>query len=400
METSLLGVVLLGLAVAWWRHSAARAYRDAIVRANPPKQLRSAPLLRSGGKVVEATETLRVLARQMREGRQLGVQLSCWFRGEEAISIVSGAYRRAVPLSGGGEWLPITVDTLLHGFSITKGIVAALLLALVDDGVLGYDDRVDSVWPEMHDERIGALTVAELVSHRGGLYISPSFALRFAKRAGCCSCLARVCGRSWRSDPSGAWRAGERWAQSVAPKWVPGAEAHYTPVCWSWVVGGLIRRAVAAHARGGGGSGGVAALAAAHADGGALLRALVHARLAARLGRPRDLHLGFDDALRSSGDQLQQRLARVEPISLLRCVADVSLLRAIDLDPLVLEAAAAGAESARYVATRCGLATVRCAALRACCPRSVVRVILGVGSYVEVSVFYVPLHFTRILLTV
>ena len=164
-------------AVAWWRQSVALANRDAIVRANPPKQLRTAPLLRSGGKVVKATETLRVLARQMSEGRQLGVQLSCWFRGEEAISIISGAHRRAVPRSDGEEWLPIAADTLLHGYSVTKGIVAALLLALVDDGVLSYDDRVASIWPEMHDERIGALTVAEIVSHRGGLYISPRFAL-------------------------------------------------------------------------------------------------------------------------------------------------------------------------------------------------------------------------------
>ena len=102
-----------------------------------------------------------------------------------------------------------------------------------------------------------------------------------------------MCGRSWRPDLSGAWRLGERWAQSVAPKWVPGVEAHYTPVCWSWVVGGLIRRAVAAHAaRGGGGD---TAPAAGHADGGALLRALIHTRVAARIGQPRDLHLGFDD---------------------------------------------------------------------------------------------------------
>ena len=376
LEAAVATLLLLLLCWRLRRSLVASRERLAAISANPPRQ---GPT--SSQKVV-ATNTLRTIARQLREGRQLGVQVSVWFRGEETISIVAGVYRQACSSSDDDDdddasWLPITTTTLLHNFSVTKGIVAALLLALVDDGVLSYDQPVSSIWPAMHDERIGRLTVAELISHRGGLYISIGFACRFARMLG-------MCGWPWLSppDPAAAWRLGEEHAQRVPPRWDPGTESHYTPVCWSWIAGGIILRALALHNSSSpdcvdGNNVGID-------DGGATLRDLIKTRLGVPLGCADDLHLGFDPSSSSREEDLK-RLARVEPISLSRCFRGVSLLRVLDTDPRVLSSAMAS--DVEYVTTRDGLATKRCSGGAAFCIcarlRGIARSLLAIGAWCE-----------------
>ena len=54
-------------------------------------------------------------------------------------------------------------------FSGSKGIVATLALLLAQRGILGFEARVADAWPEFEAGGKGDITVAQLLSHAGGL---------------------------------------------------------------------------------------------------------------------------------------------------------------------------------------------------------------------------------------
>lgn len=89
-----------------------------------------------------------------------------------ALSIYSGA-DCLVDLWGGytdssrtEQWQS---DTLVNIWSTTKGVVAACFAMAVDRGVLKYQDKVSDYWPEFGANGKSDVTVAELLSHQGGL---------------------------------------------------------------------------------------------------------------------------------------------------------------------------------------------------------------------------------------
>jgi D-alanyl-D-alanine carboxypeptidase len=77
--------------------------------------------------------------------------------------------------------------------SVTKTFVAALVLALVEDGALGLDDEVAAHLPEQV-ESVGSVTVRSLLNHTSGL---PDF---FEDAA---------IADAWRTDPSREWHLDE-----------------------------------------------------------------------------------------------------------------------------------------------------------------------------------------------
>jgi CubicO group peptidase (beta-lactamase class C family) len=60
-------------------------------------------------------------------------------------------------------------DTLVNYYSVGKALVALLALQLVDDGVLGLDDPIASVWPEFAAAGKEAATVRHALCHRAGV---------------------------------------------------------------------------------------------------------------------------------------------------------------------------------------------------------------------------------------
>jgi len=91
--------------------------------------------------------------------------------------------------------------------SITKTFVAALVLDLVEDGVLGLDDDVSAHLPGRF-EAIGSMTVRSLLNHTSGLpdyFEDPAIAA------------------AWLKDPSSEWKAEELIDISLAlPRHEPG----------------------------------------------------------------------------------------------------------------------------------------------------------------------------------
>ena len=65
------------------------------------------------------------------------------------------------------RWEP---GTQALGFSATKGLASMVIHRLADRGLLDYDEPVATYWPEFAVNGKDEITVAQLLSHRAGLY--------------------------------------------------------------------------------------------------------------------------------------------------------------------------------------------------------------------------------------
>jgi CubicO group peptidase (beta-lactamase class C family) len=81
-------------------------------------------------------------------------------------------YRRTAGLADREAKRAVTEDTIFRFASMTKPIVSAAALALVDQGKLSLDDRVSKWLPEFRPKfegKEGAITVRHLLTHMSGL---------------------------------------------------------------------------------------------------------------------------------------------------------------------------------------------------------------------------------------
>ena len=95
-------------------------------------------------------------------------------RGEvgAGVSVIVGG-RLAVELVGGWAdqertrlWQP---DSLVNFYSVGKAFVALLALRLVDQGLIGLDDPLASVWPEFASGGKSMVTLRQALCHRAGV---------------------------------------------------------------------------------------------------------------------------------------------------------------------------------------------------------------------------------------
>lgn len=154
-----------------------------------------------------------------------------------------GGYRDA---AGRQPW---TRETLVNVYSTTKGLAAAAIATLVEEGVLDYQAPVRDYWPELRAAADG-LTVSELLSHQAGL----------------CGLRDPV-----RVEDLYDWDGMCRRLERAEPLWPPGTAPGYHAVTWGFLAGELVRRVA-----------------------GTSLGDLVFRRLARPLGA--EVHLGLPDA--------------------------------------------------------------------------------------------------------
>ena len=147
--------------------------------------------------------------------REVGAALSV-FHGERCVVDLWGGYMDATRVH------PWRQDTLLNVYSTTKGIVATCIALLVDRGVLRYDDTVASVWPEFAQNGKQHVTIAQVLSHQGGLpaFEDPTTVEDLYDWHGRCAALARQ-----------------------KPRWVPGEKTAYHPITYGYLAGEIVRRA-------------------------------------------------------------------------------------------------------------------------------------------------------------
>jgi len=144
-----------------------------------------------------------------------------------------------------------TADNLQVVFSTTKGIAATALAMCVDRGLVDYQRPVSHYWPEFGANGKENVTVAQMVSHRAGLYTIDE-TLEFGEILDDVR-IARV-------------------LADGTPRWEPGTAHGYHAITYGWLVGELVRRV----------------------DGRDIGR-FVNEEIAAPLGA--DLHIGLPDRL-------------------------------------------------------------------------------------------------------
>lgn len=149
------------------------------------------------------------------EGQELGARFTVCIDGEPAIDLWGGYADRA-------RTRPFDERTLTPIYSTGKGIMALMMATLVDRGKLTYEQTVASVWPEFAQAGKGAITIAEALSHQGGL---PGFASE--------------------QDPS-VWFDREavlKLLAAQAPMWPLGTGSGYHPVTIGYIMDEVFRRA-------------------------------------------------------------------------------------------------------------------------------------------------------------
>ncbi|MFD2417383.1 serine hydrolase domain-containing protein [Amycolatopsis pigmentata] len=161
--------------------------------------------------MLPATENalLRRLATEQSTGRAPSLAAAVVRDGE---IVFSGARGRV------GDDAP-TVDTQYRIGSITKSLVATLVMRLRDEGRLDLDDPLDKHLP---GTRFGSITIAQLLSHTGGV-------------------TAESPGSWWERTAGGDWPALEASLTPETIKHRSGSRFHYSNVGYG-VLGELVAR--------------------------------------------------------------------------------------------------------------------------------------------------------------
>lgn len=148
------------------------------------------------------------------EDQELGARFAFSIEGEIVIDLFAGWADR-------NRTRPFADDTLTAVFSTTKAMASLMMARLVDAGALDYDQPVAAVWPEFAAAGKGDLTVAQVLSHQGGL-----------------------AGFAEPMDPA-AWFDWDLICGKLAamgPLWHPGSASGYHPVTFGYLAGEIFRR--------------------------------------------------------------------------------------------------------------------------------------------------------------
>jgi CubicO group peptidase (beta-lactamase class C family) len=168
-----------------------------------------------GGSVAHGFESVqRAFERNIAGGRELGAACAAYVGGEKVVDLWGGV-RDA---RSGARW---DEDTLVLLYSTSKGLAAMTLAMLHSRGLLDYDERVATYWPEFAQNGKEAVTVRQLLAHEAGLPVTDE-----------------------RLDP-GLIADFDRLAEVIArqrPLWPPGERHGYHGISLGWYEGELVRR--------------------------------------------------------------------------------------------------------------------------------------------------------------
>jgi CubicO group peptidase (beta-lactamase class C family) len=153
-------------------------------------------------------------ARNFTERGEVGAGVCVLVDGRVVVDLVGGWADQS-------RQHPWQADTLVNFYSVGKPLVALLVLQLVDDGLIGLDDPLVSVWPEFGAGGKGAATLRQALCHRAGVP-----AIR----------QPLVNDDLWHWDRmAGALAATEAW-------WEPGTRHAYHTNTYGHLIGEVVRR--------------------------------------------------------------------------------------------------------------------------------------------------------------
>ncbi|MEV0314380.1 serine hydrolase domain-containing protein [Nonomuraea fuscirosea] len=155
-----------------------------------------------------------VFERNFADGEELGAAFAVYLDGEPVVDLWDGVADRHT----GRAW---ERDTPAFAYSCTKALTAAVLLRLVEQGLVDVRAPVAAYWPEFAAGGKEAVTVEHLLSHQAGLPVVAE----------------PVPVEEFEDQPAIAARlAGQE------PLWEPGSAHGYHALTYGFLVGEVIRR--------------------------------------------------------------------------------------------------------------------------------------------------------------
>lgn len=167
------------------------------------------------GTVTPGWEKVRqAFVENLENTEEVGAGVAVYHRGQKVVDLWGGVFDESASQ-------PYTQDTLQLVFSTTKGITAIAVAICVERGLLSYDEKVSTYWPEFAQAGKSDATVAQLLSHQCGLYtVDGDISLAEAL--------------DWSTITS-------RLA-ATKPRWEIGTKHGYHALTYGWLAGELVRR--------------------------------------------------------------------------------------------------------------------------------------------------------------
>jgi CubicO group peptidase (beta-lactamase class C family) len=162
----------------------------------------------------------QLLERQVTDGRQLGVQVAVYQGGKQVVDAWAGAM-------GPEDSRPVQPDSLFLSFSCTKGPTALAFHILAERGQIDYEAPVAKYWPEFGQHGKDKLTIAQALSHQGGLHAMPAGPFKV----------------EYVTD----WDAMVKYIANGVPAYEPGTETGYHAATHAWLTGGIVQGATGRH---------------------------------------------------------------------------------------------------------------------------------------------------------
>ena len=160
------------------------------------------------------TQVREAFAANFAERGEVGAAVGVFVDGELVVDLVGG-------WADEGRTRPWRHDTLVDVYSVGKAFVALLLLQLVDEGLVGLDDPVASVWPEFAVAGKDRATVRDALCHRAGV---PAIRERLT------------------DDDLWDWATMAAALAATEPWWEPGTRHAYHTNTYGHLVGEPVRR--------------------------------------------------------------------------------------------------------------------------------------------------------------
>jgi CubicO group peptidase (beta-lactamase class C family) len=161
----------------------------------------------------------RAIDEVVNSGREVGVQVAAYHRGELVIDAWGGL---ADPQTGRA----VDGDTLFNVYSVTKAVAATAVHLLVQRGLLAYDTPLVRHWPEYGAHGKEKTTVRDVLTHRAGVPQMPEGVTpeRMVDWDWMCSAIA-----------------------DLKPLAEPGSKTLYLSMTFGWILGELVRRVDPGH---------------------------------------------------------------------------------------------------------------------------------------------------------
>jgi len=172
------------------------------------------------GRLPNRFEAVRAaIARNQTENDEMGFQFCIMRQGEVLIDICSGYADKA-------QTVLVTPEHLFSVYSSGKAMAALVIAYLAEEDRLGYDQNIQSIWPDFgaseNQNGKGALSVAQIMSHQAGLsgITDPEWT-----------------GEDWYDwDKTCAQLAGQE------PLFTPASVSGYHPITFGFLAGEIARR--------------------------------------------------------------------------------------------------------------------------------------------------------------